>query len=198
MRRLDFKTMKFLTFSLIAALGVAALSAPFASAQDAAPPATNLISNGNFDQDAQGWTYRYLRTQNQEPVFVAATPTEGITKAFHAEVIPEETLKSYSMTIGQPLSKAVKVGETFKLSFWARSPQSSMIAALLGTVKPSKTSFFYKRFNLTPEWKQYEFEAVGKENLPAREALVEFHCAFTPGEIELTGVEVTGEADAAP
>lgn len=193
--------MKSLTFSLIAALGVAALGAPFALAQDAAPTSTNLISNGDFAKDGEGWVYHYLGTQNPDPVFIDAAPTDKITRALQATVTPESAptvLKTYSMTMRQTFGRAVKAGETFKASFWARSPESSTLAIIFGTLEKDKRGFLFKRITVSPDWKQYEVTTTSKEDMALGNPTLEFHLALQPGTLELTGVEVTAESDATP
>ncbi len=134
-------------------------------------------------------------------LFVDEGPTAELTQAFHAEVTPEaepNVLKAYSVEIRQSLNRAVKTNEKFKLFFWARSPQSNTIAAILGTSAKPTRSFTYKRFVLTPEWKQYSAEVASKEDLAQGGAQLTFHLSFAPGVIEISGIELLGEATATP
>ena len=187
--------MKIKSFFAIA-IGVLALNASLALAQP-----QNLISNGDFAKDGAGWTYQHLGTQSSTMTFVDAGPTPELTRALHAEATPEvepKVLKAYSVEIRQPLSRALKRGETFKLSFWARSPQNNTLAAAFGTSAKPIRSFIYKRFDLTPEWKHYDVEALSKEDLDQGGAQLAFHLSFAPGVIELTGIELSGEPVATP
>ena len=112
-----------------------------------------------------------------------------------AEVKPEtepNILKAYSMTIGQTLNRAIQAGEKFDLKFWARSPQSSTIVAILETTAPPIRGFVYKRIALSPDWKQYQIEGAAKDALPLGGAALTFHFALAPGTIELAGVELSG------
>ena len=186
--------MKTLFFSFCAVLCASLSNVSLASAQTAAPQAAtsqanNLISNGDFAQDAECWTHRYLRTHNMPPTFVDANSITRITSEFRAESVDDENFKSSAMTINRPTDNALKASDTL-ISFWVRSPQSNALAALLGSVKPAPNTFFYKRVALTPEWKRYELEGATKTDFAADEVLIEFHWALAPDVIEITGVEI--------
>ncbi len=118
-----------------------------------------------------------------------ATPTEGITRALHAEVVDEPELKANSMSIEQPFASAIKTGQTFKISFWARSQQSNTVAVMIETSAQPHKSLVYKRIALTPDWKQYDVKTDAKEDVGAGDASVNFHFGLKPGTIELTGVQ---------
>jgi hypothetical protein len=161
---------------------------PLVLAGTAAAEPTNLLKNGNFKEGKTAWNI-FCYSKQALVAEVVAGPEQG-SSALQVTVAEEPDLKKYMIGASQIIPSAIAATDTVKLRFMARSPQSVTIGAVLHTVQSPHRNKMYKNFILTPEWKTYEAIDTKPEAFVAGEAMIEFFMSFSPGQIEITNVEI--------
>lgn len=105
---------------------------------------TNLITNPSFEVNTAGWSNEYLAGPGPAPTRVASGGVQG-SAYVHVDHLGEYGLYNTGMA-------NLTVGETYTLSFWAKSPDSVSIVPWKGT-----TPFYGASSALTTTWKRYSW-----------------------------------------
>ncbi|MFQ3587751.1 MAG: endo-1,4-beta-xylanase [Fimbriimonadaceae bacterium] len=144
---------------------------------------TNLIENGDFSDGLTGWR----APARSEWISVAGQP---FGRALRVAVSPRPGEPVWHVEAGRVVETALPAERPFRLSFWARSPQSVRMAAMIQESGEPYTSFGRREVALTPEWREYTVSGEATRNLAPREAMAAFHFNYDPGTVELADVRL--------
>ena len=185
------------------ALGVFVMSNAPARAQTLADSPAHALRNSAFFDDASHWEMVDGRARSSvQSVPVSDAPlthdAPAITgRALQITARPGAGNNAWDVQVRQNLGVSLAAGETVQLSFWARSPQSAAIGAMIeadgGDIK-----VVYAAPQLTPEWKRYEVEGAAPRDFGVQMTQVNFHLGRADATIEIADVRVQDPAHPLP
>lgn len=179
------------------------LPAPGSASSDAGSPAAAASPSARatpapvwgkpkhvLEPDIASQNWRLLISGGAEAkvdVVPASVPGHPFARRVSASKV---TSQHWDVQIAHPLEKAFRKGQHLRLTFWARSPQSSPVAAVVEQASAPYTKLNFKKYELSPEWRQFTEEWDQPDDTPPSWAEVDFQAAYQPGVIEVTGVEI--------
>lgn len=96
----------------------------------------------------------------------------------------------WDIQIAHPLSTTFKKGQRLRLTYFARSPESCPITAVVEQAQKPYEKLAYREAQLTPEWVQYNEEWEQNQDTPSDWAHIDFQVGKKPGKVEITGVVI--------
>jgi hypothetical protein len=123
------------------------------------------------------------------PSEIVKGPEEG-SSAVSFTIKEEENLKKFKVGMSQTLPFEIAASDKLKVRFMARSPQMVTIGVVMDTIRPPFRNKIYHDFILTSEWQTYEIVADKDVAFASGEGSLRFFLSFTPGQVEITKVEL--------
>ena len=130
---------------------------------------------------------------------VALPPDEaaGVGRALHLEVKSPVGAANYTVQLRQEIGSALTQGQQLRLSFWARSPQSAAINAVVED-KTTYAKVLEEAVALAPTWKRYEFTVTVPTAFAANATTVNFQFGGVTAVTELADIRVEDPASPLP
>ena len=188
------------------ALALGTLSAPFAApplrAQTLADEPQRALRNSGFLDDVSGWELLQGSTRSRMQS-VALAPGDaggdagGNGRALRVEVKSPVGADAFTVQLRQEIGVALTSGQTVRLSFWARSPQSANLGAVIED-KATYAKVLEQPLQLTPNWKRYEVSGQSAADFAARATTVNFQMGGQTATIELADVRIEDPAHPLP
>ena len=185
------------------ALGALMMSNAPVRAQTLADSPARAVRNGAFFDDVSHWELIDGRARSSlQSVAVTDAPTLDDAPAIFGRALqitarPREGDNPWGVQVRQNLGVSLAAGETVTLSFWARSPQSVTIGAMI-EADGGDAKVVYAATQLTPAWKHYEIEGAAPREFGAEATQVNFHVGRADATIEIADVRVQDPAHPLP
>ena len=178
--------------TLALALGAAAcpfLTAPL-QAQTLAQAPQLALQNRAFLDDVSGWELLTGSSRSSmETIALSPTDAGGIGRALRIDVKSPEGAARYTVQLRQEIGVALAQNQKLRLSFWARSPQSATINAVVED-KATYAKVIEEEVALSPVWKRYEFSVAAPNDFAAGATTINFQFGGATAVTELADVRL--------
>ena len=155
----------------------------------------NLLANGDFAQQTQGWWVGGGDTCKAE---IIPADVGGVKQALRLTLQPKAGANPWDIGLMCPVELALKKGTVVRMSAWLRSPQSCQANGIVQLGGPPYTQICVRQVKLSPEWQEYNFQGRCGQDFEPRAASAGFQLAYDPGVIEIAHVVVADLGPSAP
>lgn len=164
-------------------------AAPALTAPDTAVSfGRQLLQNGDFAAQTTHWN------TGGEDRMALKVLSEGLppssTHALQVQVKPKAGDEPWSSLLFQAVATKLHPHLPYKLSFWARSPQSAQLRAFVEEAKAPYGKLLTRHIDLTPQWKPYEIMDMAPLEYAAGATSVMFHLGGRAAIFEIAGVRL--------
>lgn len=151
----------------------------------------NLITNGDFANGTAGWS---IPSGGRGSARLVDCDLPGLPKAIQVVAKPEPGDSPWAVTLHTPLQAFLDEGQPLTIKLWARSPERAPTAVFLEQAGEPYAKSVYGKMELTPDWREFEFEGKSLQAFSPGEAHLGFHLAHASGTIELAGIRLLTSA----
>jgi hypothetical protein len=164
--------------------------------------AGNLLVNGDFERldtsgNLVGWKNYFVKKKPARPCKDSLHPGKYSLRLVVDGV--DVTGKKRGGFISRQ-DRPIKPGESYTLSFWAKSPLKGQLLKVYFYTYSSTKPHYYRTnlFPLTPEWRRYTFANTFPNASEWKNRKLHVFFALTSGEALVDEVSLTPDADALP
>jgi hypothetical protein len=138
----------------------------------------NLITNGDFANGTAGWS---IPSGGRGSARLVDCDLPGLPKAIQVVAKPEPGDSPWAVTLHTPLQAFLDEGQPLTIKLWARSPERAPTAVFLEQAGEPYAKSVYGKMELTPDWREFEFEGKSLQAFSPGEAHLGFHLAHASG-----------------
>lgn len=133
------------------------------------PTGGNLVTNGDFNADAEGWALD--RIQNT-PAEMSVETLAGGKHAVHVKV-PQAAEKRYFVQLGTKTTFPLAEGKSYTLSFRAKAePNAKIVVVFPAAGVPQNETTRQDGIQLKPDWADYQFTVSPQKGSEAARLLL--------------------------
>jgi hypothetical protein len=148
----------------------------------------DLLSNGGFDEGQKGWGWWVDGSSGANAQF-EVMPGSGINSSAAARFVITKGERPWQVLLLQQKNLFLHSGQSYTLSFWARSDHSSTLhAKIVQDSSLGADTGFDVQTSLTSQWQRYTLSDVSDVSINKGE--LRFELGGSPGEIWLDEVHL--------
>lgn len=146
----------------------------------------NEVTNGGFEERLRGWRW-WIESESGAAASVSIDRSRSKTGEYAAHIVVSKPARPWSVMVYQPHISTV-AGQSYTLSFWARSDKPYTVHAKIVKQAPPGTDYgFNVQADITTEWQH--FHLVGYPAFTAEDGVLQFQVGGSAGELWLDDVQ---------
>jgi len=144
------------------------------------------VTNGGFEERLRAWRW-WIESESGATANVSIDRSGSKTGDYAAHIVVSKPAWPWSVLVYQPHISTV-AGQSYTLSFWARSDKPLSIYAKIVKQAPPGTDYgFNVRADITTDWQH--FHLVGYPTVTADDGVLQFQVGGSAGELWLDDIQ---------